>query len=427
MKRENKVLLILFTLAFCLRLAYVYYTFNETGDSKWSDAKLYVFYGKEFASGNLFPEIDGEKLIVPPVIPLVFAISQLVRPDSYWPYFIYNILLSSVLVIFLYFIGKLLYNKILGFFFALWGLLFFDYWKYTPEVLKEPTICFLLILMVFFVFTYWKKGRRLKALIGIGLSFVLLIHTDERYFAFFPMILLVPLIFENRIRVGREPVLRTTILLFLVFMLMIPWTIRNYIEYKEIVILTPRTTAITSNFWGTNLSSISFEGNFRAVKLMEDRADIARNYSARYGIAPHIQKGFESKIMAFINFWQPTYFRPTFIQYGYRFQKWSLMHNLTGILFYGIFLPFYILACIKFICQKRVDLIWLSSIPIIHSLVHAWMVWPLERYRMPINFIIVLLAMLYVFDLIAGNGKLQQQIRSFISRNFHIKLNTNEI
>lgn len=420
---ERKILLLLFLLALIIRTIYVYKTFQKEGDANWNDAKLYVYYGNEFAKGNFYPVIPGInlKLIVPPVIPLVFAFFQLIIPDNYWPFFIYNILLTSILVILLFHIGKMLWNRSLGYIMAIWGLLFFDYIKYDPTVLKEPTICFLIILLVYLVVKYLKNGKHLRCLLGIGISFTLLIHTDERYIALFPLVLLIPFLEETRLRLNKVMVTQTSLLTATILILMIPWTIRNYIEYNEIVILSPRTTALTSKVWGTNLSSINFEGDSRAYNLMERRIEKAQKISDQYGIEPRLQTGTESRIMAFINFWQPTYFRPAFIQYGYRFQKWSFMHNMTSIMFYGIFLPFYFIGIIRFIRKRRVFLIWLACIPLINSLIHAIMVWPLERYRMPVNFIIVLIGMLYLFEYLEDKYEFSQRKHNFLSQNSKIQ------
>jgi 4-amino-4-deoxy-L-arabinose transferase-like glycosyltransferase len=408
MNTERKFLIILFITTLVIRTFYVYQTFHKIGDSNWSDAKIYTFYGKEFAKGNFYPILPetNQKLLIPPVIPMVYALFQLVFPDNYWPFFIYNILLTSFIVVLLYYIGKMLWNKYLGYIIAIWGVLFFDYMKYTPTILKEPTLCFLLVLLVFLLLKYQQNDKLYKYLFAIGLSFIVLIHTDERYFAFLPMILILPFIHNQKISFNKKDFYQFLVLGAFIFLLMIPWTVRNYKEYNEIVLLSPRTTAITSKFWGTNQSVINFEGDSRAYQLMESRIENAKEYAAQYGIEPRIQKGFESKLMAFINFWQPTYFKPTFIQYGYRFQKWSVMHNLTSIFFYGIFLPFFILGLIRYFIKGNALLIWLGCIPIIHSLVHAYMVWPVERYRMPINFIIVLIALIYIFDLLERKKRL---------------------
>lgn len=427
MNKENRFLLILFLIAVIIRTIYVYKTYSDSGDSNWSDAKLYTFYGKEFAKGNFYPYVaeNNQNLLVGPVIPLIYAMSYILMPNNYWPFFIYNILLASGIVILLYFIGKKLLNKSLGYFMAIWGLLFFDYMKYTPTILKEPTICFFLTLFILLTLIYWQNKQNYRILLGIVLSYSILIHTDERYLAFLPIIMVVPFISDTTFKINKTKLFHAVTFLGLTILLLIPWTIRNYKEYGEIVLLTPRTTAITSKFWGTNQSVINFEGDNRAITLMETRKVKANQYATQHGIEPHIQKGFESKWRAFINYWQPTYFRPTFIQYGYRFQKWSMTHNMLGLLSYGIFLPLFILGIVNFIRKRNLLLIWLISIPILHSLIHAYMVWPLERYRMPINFIIVIVAALYISDLIKNNTKWNYFINHFsFSRK---RLNSSEI
>ena len=144
---------------------------------------------------------------------------------------------------------------------------------------------------------------------------------------------------------------------------------------------------------------------------MDFRNESALAIGAKYGIVPREYTKHEARIRAFINFWQPTYFYPTFIQYGFRFQHWSLKHNLISILFYGIFLPFYFIGFILLFKQKRFLLLLIATIPLIHSLIHAYMIWPLERYRSPVTFIIVMIGIMTMLFL-------TEKLKIVLKRNF---------
>ena len=178
-----------------------------------------------------------------------------------------------------------------------------------------------------------------------------------------------------------------------VTLLMVPWGIRNFRVFHQIVILTPRTTAITSKLWGENLAKEASHFSDVEAKIghMQSRYKSGIDFGNQYGITPREYGKNESRIFAFFHFWQPTFFKPTFIQYGFRGIKWSLKHNIVSLLFYGIFLPFYIIGMFLLYKRKLFIGLYLAFIPLIHILIHAYMVWPLERYRSPVTFIVVMI------------------------------------
>ncbi|MBN2396284.1 MAG: glycosyltransferase family 39 protein [Candidatus Atribacteria bacterium] len=397
--KEKYIYFFLFILTFILRTIYVIYTWENSGTEKWADDWEYLFYGKSIAAGNFYPVYSEDRphFIVGPLIPIFIALFNLIFGDTYWPFFIYNVFVSSISIVFLFWIGKILLNKYLGAFISLWGILYIDYYKYLPHILKEPTICFLIILLIYLILKYYNK-QNIYYLLLCGIVFILLIHTDERYIFLIPFLIVIPFLRVNKFVFNRNSLISVAMLVGLILLLMIPWTLRNYKAYNEIVILSPRTTAFTSKIWGTNISSLAFEGEEGQIKHKERYLENSLKQGKKYGITPRLYNKTESKIRAFVNYWQPTYFKPTYIQYGYRFQKWSLTHNLAGLLFYGIFLPFFILGAVRIFRERNIILIWLLSIPLVHSLLHAFMVWPLERYRVPVNFIIILIAIYYLIE-----------------------------
>lgn len=111
-----------------------------------------------------------------------------------------------------------------------------------------------------------------------------------------------------------------------------PWTIRNYNLFHQVVLISPRTTAFTAKLWGENIKGMKFDESESQVSK-DLNYDKAIEDGIKYGAMPRQYGKNEKYIRAFINFWQPTYFKATFIQYGFRIEKWSLKHNLMGLLF----------------------------------------------------------------------------------------------
>lgn len=389
---ENKFLLLLFILGIILRCLYTYYVYNNTGTSNWADDWEYLSMGKQIADGNWNPkEENAGFMVVGPVIPIVVALFTLVFTEPVIPFFIYNVVVTSLLILVLFFLGKEVFNKKIGTVLAIWGLFFIETYKYCPHILKEPTLFLLVPLTIFFIIrTLNKEKHSILYIFLASLSFTILIHTDERFFIYLPVFFLFFFLIKP------PKLLRSLKMACLwsafVLLLMVPWTIRNYIVFDQVVILTPRTTAFTSKLFGDNISGIAshFNDDLTKQKLIDYGKEEAIKFGDQYNIFPREYSSKEARCKAFINFWQPTYFKATFIQYGYRPQKWSLAHNISGLLFYGVYLPFYFMGF--FILIKKQNFIGLSVafIPIIHSLMHAYMVWPLERYRSPITFIVVM-------------------------------------
>ena len=176
----------------------------------------------------------------------------------------------------------------------------------------------------------------------------------------------------------------------IVLLLMVPWSIRNYKVFDQVVIIAPRTTVFTSKLWGETIMAQNLLNESRAESEARSRAEGARALTEQYGIEPKTRTKREAHIMAFIHFWQPTYFKPTFIQYGHRPVDLSWRRNTLFILSYGLFLPFYLIGLFFLYRRKLFMALLLASIPIIHSLLHAYMIWPLIRYRMPVEFVVAM-------------------------------------
>lgn len=395
---ETKLLILLFIVTLFLRSLYVYIDYTNNNTTKWCDDWEYLLMGVSIFEGDWEPTLPrGEQMQVAPLLPVIVAYSFKVFGITYIPIFILNIVLTSLLIPLLYMIGKEVFSRKIGLFLAIWGILYVDFYKYSPNILKESIVFFLLPLTIYFLIKTIKYKYKFINILILSVSFSVLIHADERYFLYFPLIILV-ILFQRT--VNFKKVLKPAFQFFgIVLLIMFPWLIRNYIVFEQVVILSPRTTAFTSKLWGDNISGVTFSDEKAKQKAIERRYNDAIEIGKKYNIKPYIFGKYESYYRAFINYWQPAYFGPTFFQDGLRFHIWSFKHNLSGILFYGIFLPFYIIGLYLLIKQKYNFGIVISLIPIIHSLLHTYMIMPLERYRSPVVFIIVLIALYIIFKI----------------------------
>jgi len=400
-KNEKQVLFLIFVITVIFRTIFVYATYTKTGTESWVDDFYYINASENIVEGNW--EIyhgDSNNLIVGPILPVLGGLFIKLFDDVIIPFFVYNIILTSLMVPILYYLGKEIFNKKAGWPLAIWGVFFIEVYKYCPHILKEPTLFLFVPLTLLFIIRSIKwEAQRVKNIIFASLSFAWLIHTDERFFVYFPVFVLFfflikPLTLSSFTK-------SASLWIVFVFLLMLPWGIRNYLVFDQVVILSPRTTAITSKLWGDNLAASASHFSDKEVKQMviDYRHDNAIQFGNQYNITPREYGKLEARYRAFLNFWQPTYFKPTFVQYGYRPMKWSFRHNAASLLFYGVFLPFYIIGFFVFIKQKKYLALVVAIIPIIHSFLHAYMVWPLERYRSPVTFIIVLIGSFIIVEI----------------------------
>jgi hypothetical protein len=414
---EIKRVFFLFILAVVLKGIYVLYVYLNVGTSGWNDAFYYIHLGEQIVQGNWNP--DGGKFdgfIVAPVVPLLVALFIMLFNEPIIPFLIYNVLVTGAMVCVLYCLGKTLFNSFAAWGVAIWGVFFIDAYYGSTSVLKEPTLFLLLPLVLLLIVKSVTNQKYVLHTIGAVFAFSLLIHTDERFIIYFPFLLLV--------FVFRKPFHLTTfykqslIWVLGVLLLMLPWAIRNYHVYDQLVLLTPRTTAFTSKLWGENISTLSFGRSDEpaSYRVTEWRINEAKKFEEQHGVNPREYGKTEAKIRAFIHFWRPLLLKPAYIQYGYRGVAWSPRGNIRMMAYYGIFLPFYLFGFFFLYKRKMHVALLIALIPVIHSLLHAYMVWPIHRYRAPILFIVVMIGMFVIGELLSGNRFFEKYKTQFLSR-----------
>jgi hypothetical protein len=121
------------------------------------------------------------------------------------------------------------------------------------------------------------------------------------------------------------------------------------------------------------------------------------------GILPHRFSKLESAWSVFQILWKPVDFNRGYSTTGYRYDGvWSLRHNLSVGLTYGLLLPFALYGIILLFRQRWKIAIFLTSILCYHTLIHVLFIpFTRNRYRIPIDAVIIILGiygMLEVFN-----------------------------
>ena len=180
--------------------------------------------------------------------------------------------------------------------------------------------------------------------------------------------------------------------LIVIAALMMPWTVRNYRQFGQVVVVTTNLNSSLQKVLGEAILPTPgivknapqnrefFIRDNETTLLLEDGRILQ-------------WKGTVRDIMrAFIEHMRPSYLMSSWVYTldGWVIRKWSLEHNVLGLTFYGIFIPLYLVSLMGTIFKGKYHLALLLGIPIINGFMHAVIPFPLERYRMATDFIVVL-------------------------------------
>lgn len=383
------ILHLLFLSAFIMRLFMAISNYTYANIIQWKDAALYISVGESFAAGNFFPTTFRHAYLhIPPGLPMIIAICAKAFGNAIFPMLVLNSLAGASLVVVLFLTGEQMIGPKSALFLSLWATLNINMMRYGFQMLKEPYIFLSLALLVLYLWRYAMNKLSARSLIIVMVVSAALIHIDDRYLYLVPYIF----IFVFIVGITRKHISNFICGLLVFFALLIPWNYRNYIQYKQIVVMTTNVHSTLQKFLGDELlptpqllvQSRKAKDNSvidnKQVEITEDGRILEWN------------KGFYGYIVAFIEHMRPTYLRESWVYTldGWGIRKWSLGHNLMGLLFYGIFLPIYMMSFILAGLRRHGYLLIILFLPLLHGMMHAYLPFPLERYRMATDFIVVL-------------------------------------
>lgn len=412
--KESKGLLIIILLAFFVRLIFGLFMLSKVNMQNldwWNDDWCYIAYSRSifnldfiFNPENITQDYsdlprDGSDVIAPGW-PIIVAI-LLKLSHSYTSIIIFNAIIGSLLT---YLVYKLAFmctnNNKISLFAALWQALYILHIRISYRVLKEPFVSLLILLIVLVAISNFKRVN-LKALL-LAFLITYLIHTDERY------LVAIPFIFLGLWFVYHKSSLKLVIISsILIILISVPWYIRNYNYYGRPVLITIRTNVITDKIFGyktpydpaihydIKLSKAEWDSLYNGQNIssipLSMQEDIRESISM--GLKPRNFNMIEKIYYNTAALWRIANFHPTLLYPRYvRFGPSSIKHNLITIFQFGLLIPFFLIGSYIGFRNKNSIIILSLMIIIANWFIHAVLTYAIERYRLPIDPLIIIVS-----------------------------------
>lgn len=413
---DKKWLLAIVFCALVIRLGFAIYSERSGVIREFKDDLAYMDFAKNVLSqGPAVPHIERFKNSTSenlgPGLPWYMAVVMGIFGKKWLPIFIFNALLGAAICLITFYTGKILFNSRVGLFAAGWSMIYAMFINFTPTAGKEIllTLLFSLILLLLAKASQPESRGKKSYWILTSLVYAYLVHTDERYLAYLPLIMFFLFYLGQETRTTRIKKMLGFALLTL--LCSIPWTVRNYIVYNKIVVISKRTSHLTDKLLGykpEGKSPVDVADKWRLseneiaaiVKGEKTTRANGKEINAeqvkamRDGILPHAFSTLESYWSIVQILWKPIDFKRGYSTGGYRYDgAWSLKHNIAIGLTYGILLPFLIIGFYYLFKEKKRTAIFFLMILLYHTAIHVFFIpFTRNRYRIPIDGIIILAA-----------------------------------
>lgn len=436
MKIKKEYLLVLILLiALLIRVAFSVYAQRQDFEESFSDDLAYMDLAEQMLDQSLMVrDIHSFEhpaaRVVGPGVSLWVALSIIIFGKNWLALFILNSIIGTILCYFIYKLGKRVFNDRIALLAAAWSAFYVLYINYTPTAGKEIwmsllfTLSLLSLILLIENINAGKSGK--GVIVVLIISFGFLIHVDERYFSYFPLFILAIFLMMNHKKSALKYI---AAFIIGVLIIMIPWLVRNHLVFDRIVVLSVRTAPMTDNIFGYDtptdtitseldkvwyLSEAQIDSVIRGEKstmgVYHKKVPDKQIRAMRDGILPHQFSTLESYANVFLILWKPVDLSRSYSTTGYRYDgKWSLAHNLTVGITYGLLLPFAIIGFIALFKHRR-KIFWLFlSILIWHSLIHMLAIpFTRNRYHIPVDAILIITGvagMYLLWTILRGKNK----------------------
>jgi 4-amino-4-deoxy-L-arabinose transferase-like glycosyltransferase len=414
---DKQILGVLLITGFAIRLLYGFIIFSNTDESQFMDSWDYIYLAQNMLDQGIFPlEVHKWSREIGPGYSLIIATSLYIFGHTYWPLIFINVLASTAITIVIYYLAKLVYKKEVAVLAAGWSVFYVQFFKFVPMILKESLVIFLFTLTIYQVACFLVGKRKRWDILLLITSFAILIHVDERYFFYLPFYAAALLFSDGDWQ--KRFILAATFAVG-VCISIIPWSYRNFLFYDRVVVLTERTTKFTDPFFNypplkSYADLMSYDpanhplyeaitdsiraGHKVRIKNVKFIPDIER--AVREGIDVHTFTRPEHYWEEFKELWRPAKFGTSMAAYGYRYQApWFMSSNIVFLISYGVLLPFFLWAFIDSFLRPRKVAIFMFVIIFIHTIIHVFLAHARERYRIPIDPLIIILSLQMIHHL----------------------------
>jgi len=266
-----KVVFIIFIGALLLRLGYVTF-FPQVSIAH--DALDYDSLGKQIADGKGFSQLDGSPTAHrPPLYPFILSIFYYLLGHNYLAIRIFQSLVSASFCLLIYIIAGQLTDKRIAICASMLAAIYPAFISYSGLILTEIITGFLILMTVYFLITALQKNV-LGSYIFSGIFLGLLILCRQEMLL---LIIILPLalmiMHRNKQKIG----LYSLMVAVTAVLVISPWTIRNYYQFKAVV---PVATSTGATFWKDTHPANFLEWNgtseYEPVKTLVKTLDIEK-------------------------------------------------------------------------------------------------------------------------------------------------------
>tara|TARA_B100000959_G_scaffold203399_1_gene213010 strand:- start:31 stop:930 length:900 start_codon:yes stop_codon:yes gene_type:complete len=276
---------------------------------------------------------------------------------------------------------------------------------YIPRVMKENMLqLFVPLVILLMVYEIKREKIDLKSIL-FPLSFTFLIHTDERYILFIPIIFISIITCNYSCRLGGLK--KFIIFITIVVVLSIPWAIRNYVVYDRFVFLTTRTERVTKplidiiKLYDISISHKTIKNLSKKNLDYEGQKKLNKKYFDNNKDNNLLLFNSLDKMLQRLSiYWAPMVLRESKFK-GSVMIAGSLKYNLGGMLTFGILLPFFLVGTVVTIKNNKLGLSLILFI-LIQSSFHVAidLIAPWPRYRYPIDSLVIIIAFFGLYQIL---------------------------
>ena len=346
MTPDRRTLLALFSLAFGLRILYAVIvgghidlvTARESYDFRIASRMVESF---DWVTTPFAPNSPGYRILLTAAFKL-FGV-------SWWSAVLLNAVLGALTTLFVYRIGERLLGKRVGLVSALWLGLSVNHMHFASLAARDVLVTFLLTWVAY---ALARPFYRMRTAVWVAFLVTLLLHTEPMFLVLLPLLVIFLALKSTHHRALSWQyvfVFATALLVFFT-----PWTVRNVIVYRDVV-------------------PISLEAQRYTAPVSRLVRDLPPTPEVTHPDAVTVHKpGFLTNER---EFWRVVRFAPSPAnpERGVPAEPaWSLRHNLTSMLNYGVLLPFFLVGCVFAWKRRHRPALVLASIVLSYALLRGF-------------------------------------------------------
>ncbi|HEU4930363.1 MAG TPA: glycosyltransferase family 39 protein [Candidatus Krumholzibacteria bacterium] len=319
MTPDRRTLLALFSLAFGLRVLYAVLvggntdlvTARESYDFRIAARMAESF---DWASTPYAPNSPGYRMLLM-VAFRVFGV-------SWWTAVLLNAVLGAITALFLYRIGERLLGKRIGLVSALWLGLSVHHMHFATIASRDVLVT---LLLTWVAYVLARPFFRMRTAVWLAFLVTLLLHTEPMFLVLVPFLM----VFLALKSTHHRALSVQYVFLFMAAMLVFftPRTVRNFIVYRDLIPISLEATRYTEP----------------VMRLLRDTPPTPP-VSHPDAVTVH-KPGFITNEREFWRMVRLTE-SPAAPASGVPAEPaWSLRHNATSLINYGVLLPFFLVGC----------------------------------------------------------------------------------